>query len=88
MTKSETKKYIPRIYSFAAHNFLLLAFYNFSNFLDFIQTQSLYQFYMRLRSIRVAAIHELPLQCVVLHQSYKAHLQTEMVLVFCACDCR
>ncbi len=35
---------------------------------------------MRLRSIRVAAIHELPLQCVVLHQSYKAHLQTEMVL--------
>ncbi len=34
---------------------------------------------MRLRSIRVAAIHELPLQCVVLHQSYKAHLQTEMV---------
>jgi hypothetical protein len=42
----------------------------------------LYQFYMRLRSIRVAAIHELPLQCVVLHQSYKAHLQTEMVLVY------
>ncbi len=40
----------------------------------------LYQFYMRLRSIRVAAIHELPLQCVFLHQSYKAHLQTEMVL--------
>jgi hypothetical protein len=36
---------------------------------------------MRLRSIRVAAIHELPLQCVVLHQSYKAHLQTEMVLI-------
>ncbi len=35
---------------------------------------------MRLRSIRVAAIHELPLQCVFLHQSYKAHLQTEMVL--------
>ncbi len=34
---------------------------------------------MRLRSIRVAAIHELPLQCVFLHQSYKAHLQTEMV---------
>ncbi len=36
---------------------------------------------MRLRSIRVAAIHELPLQCVFLHQSYKAHLQTEMVLL-------
>ncbi len=36
---------------------------------------------MRLRSIRVAAIHELPLQCVFLHQSYKAHLQTEMVLM-------
>ncbi len=37
---------------------------------------------MRLRSIRVAAIHELPLQCVFLHQSYKAHLQTEMVSEF------
>ncbi len=43
--------------------------------------QNLYQFYMRLRSIRVAAIHELPLQCVFLHQSYKAHLQTELVLL-------